>query len=59
MPKHKSVEFIKTYDDYTNGKMDVSLDCVNKDGKIKPNDYFGKDYITVIKAGSKTDIKKR
>jgi hypothetical protein len=48
----------KTYDDYVNGKMEVSIDCAEKDGKIKPNDFFKTDYITVIKNGEKIDLKK-
>lgn len=34
----------KTYEDYTNGKMEVSIDCAAKEGKIKPNDFFKKEY---------------
>lgn len=48
----------KTYEDYTNGKMEVSIDCAAKDGKIKPNDFSKKDYITVIKKSEKIDLKK-
>lgn len=48
----------KTYEDYTNGKMEVSINCATKDGKIKPNDFSKKDYITVIKKSEKTDLKK-
>ncbi|QGY45784.1 hypothetical protein GM418_19530 [Maribellus comscasis] len=48
----------KTYEDYTNGKMEVSINCATKDGKIKPNNFFKKDYVTVIKNGEKTDLKK-
>ena len=48
----------KTYEDYTNGKMVVSINCATKDGKIKPNNFFKKDYVTVIKNGEKTDLKK-
>ncbi|MGE4509224.1 MAG: hypothetical protein AB7D16_11445 [Eubacteriaceae bacterium] len=48
----------KTYEDYTNGKMEVSIDCAGKEGKIKPNDFFKTDYVTVIKNGEKTDLKK-
>ncbi len=48
----------KTYEDYTNGKMEVSINCATKDGKIKPNNFFKKDYVTVIKNGEKTDLNK-
>ena len=48
----------KTYEDYTNGKMEVSIDCAGKEGKIKPNDFFKTDYVTVVKNGEKTDLKK-
>ncbi|BBE19856.1 hypothetical protein AQPE_4044 [Aquipluma nitroreducens] len=48
----------KTYEDYSNGKMEVFIDCANKDGKIKPNDFFKTDYVTVIKNGEKIDLKK-
>lgn len=48
----------KTYEDFANGKMEVSIDCAAKDGKIKPNDNFGKGYISVIKNGDKVDLKK-
>ena len=48
----------KTYEDYTNGKMEVSINCATKDGKIKPNNFFKKDYVTVINNGEKTDLKK-
>ena len=48
----------KTYEDYTNGKMEVSINCATKEGKIKPNDFFKTDYVTVIKNGEKTDLKK-
>ncbi len=46
------------YEDYTNGKMEVSINCATKDGKIKPNNLFKKDYVTVIKNGEKTDLNK-
>lgn len=48
----------KTYEDYANGKMEISIDCANKDGKIKQNDFFKTDYVTVIKNGEKIDLKK-
>jgi hypothetical protein len=48
----------KSYADYVNGKFEVSIDCGTENGKIKPNDFFSKDYLTVIKAGKKHDLKK-
>jgi len=48
----------ETYDDYLNGKMEVSIDCAEKNGKIKPNAFFKTDYVTVIKNGEKIDLKK-
>ena len=48
----------KTYEDYVNGKMEVSINCKTEKGKIKPNDFHNKEYITVIKNGEKTDYKK-
>lgn len=48
----------KTYEDYTNGKMEVSIDCAAKEGKIKQNDFFKKEYVTVIKKSEKIDLKK-
>jgi hypothetical protein len=48
----------ETYDDYVNGKMEVSIDCDEKDSKIKPNDFFKTDYVTVIKNDEKIDLKK-
>jgi len=48
----------KSFADYANGKLEVSIDCGTEKGKIKPNDFFGKDYLTVIKEGKKYDLKK-
>ncbi len=48
----------KTFADYTNGVMEVSINCGTEKGKIKTNDFFGKDYLTVIKEGEKYDLKK-
>jgi hypothetical protein len=48
----------KAYEDYANGKMEVSIDCANKNGKIKPNDFLKTDYVTVIKNGEKINLKK-
>jgi hypothetical protein len=48
----------KTYEDYTNGKMEVSINCATKDGKIKPNNFFKTDYVTVTKKSEKIDLKK-
>jgi len=48
----------KTFEDYTNGKMVVSINCATRDGKINPNNFFKKDYVTVIKKSEKIDLKK-
>lgn len=48
----------KTFADYANGKLEVSIDCGTEKGKIKPNDFFKTDYITVIKNGERIDLKK-
>lgn len=48
----------KSYADYANGKLEVSIDCGTEKGKIKSNDFFCKDYLTVIKEGKKYDLKK-
>jgi hypothetical protein len=48
----------KTFADYKNGVMEVTINCDNKNGKIKANNYFGKDYITVIKKGEKHNLEK-
>jgi len=48
----------KTYADYTNGKMEASIDCKNEKGRIRSNDLFSKDYITVVDNGEKRNYKK-
>jgi hypothetical protein len=48
----------KSFADYANGKLEVSIDCATEKGKIRPNDFFCKDYLTVIKEGKKYDLRK-
>ena len=48
----------KSFADYANGKLEVSIDCGTEKGKIRPNDFFRKDYLTVIKEEKKYDLKK-
>jgi hypothetical protein len=48
----------KTYADFSAGKMAYGIDCTTESHKIKLNDFWGKDYITVIHEGKPYDIKK-
>lgn len=48
----------KTYADYTAGKMEYGIDCAKESHKIKLNDLWGKDYITVVHEGKPYDLKK-
>lgn len=48
----------KSFADYANGKLEVSIDCGTEKGKIKPNDFFKTDYVTVVKNGEKIDLQK-
>jgi hypothetical protein len=48
----------KTYADYTTGKMEYGIDCAKESHKIKLNDFWGKDYITVVHEGKPYDLKK-
>jgi len=48
----------KTYADYSTGKMEYEIDCAKEMHKIKLNDFFGKDFITVVHEGKSYDLKK-
>ncbi|MBU1010664.1 MAG: hypothetical protein KKD74_11050 [Bacteroidetes bacterium] len=48
----------KTYADYSAGKMEYGIDCAKETHKIKLNDFWGKDYITVVHEGKPYDLKK-
>ena len=48
----------KTYADYQAGKMEYGIDCAKETHKIKLNDFFGKDFITVVHEGKSYDLKK-
>ena len=48
----------KTFADYTSGKMQYGIDCATEKHKIKLNDFFGKDFITVVHDGKPYDVKK-
>ena len=48
----------KSYADYTSGKMEYGIDCAKETHKIKLNDFWGKDFITVIHDGKPYDLKK-
>lgn|ERR1035437_3216361 len=48
----------KSYADYLAGKMDYGVNCATESHKIKLNNFFGKDYITVVHNGKPYDLKK-
>ena len=48
----------KTYADYQAGKMEYGIDCAKETHKIKLNDFWGKDFITVVHEGKPYDLKK-
>ena len=48
----------KSYADYSAGKMEYGIDCAKETHKIKLNDFWGKDYITVVHEGKPYDLKK-
>lgn len=48
----------KTYADYLSGKMEYGIDCATASHKIKLNNFWGKDFITVIHDGKSYDLKK-
>lgn len=47
-----------TFSDYKTGKMEYGIDCATEKHKIKLNDFWSKDYITVIHEGKSYDLKK-
>ncbi len=48
----------KSFADYKTGKMEYGINCATEMHKIKLNDFFGKDYITVIHDGKSYELKK-
>lgn len=48
----------KTYSDYQTGKLTYGIDCAKETHKIKLNDFWGKDFITVVHEGKSYDLKK-
>ena len=48
----------KTANDFVTGKLSLAINCATEMHKIKLNDFFGKDYITVVHDGKKYDFKK-
>ncbi len=48
----------KTYADYKDGKMEYGINCATESHKIKLNDFWGNDYITVIHDGKPYNLKK-
>ncbi|OFX23761.1 MAG: hypothetical protein A2041_00165 [Bacteroidetes bacterium GWA2_31_9b] len=48
----------KSYTDYFANKMEYGIDCAKEVHKIKLNDFWGKDFITVIHDGEPYDLKK-
>lgn len=48
----------KIYSDYQTGKLTYEIDCAKETHKIKLNDFWGKDFITVVHEGKSYDLKK-
>ena len=48
----------KSFADFKTGKMEYGINCATEMHKIKLNDFWGKDYITVIHDGKPYDLKK-
>lgn len=48
----------KTFTDYSTGKMEYGIDCAFEKHKIKLNDFFRKDFITVVHDGKPYNLKK-
>ncbi len=48
----------KSYADYSVGKIEYGIDCAKETHKIKLNDFWGKDFITVVHEGKSYDLKK-
>lgn len=47
-----------TFSDYKTGKMEYGINCATEKHKIKLNDFWGKDYITVVHDGKSYDLRK-
>lgn len=48
----------KTFADFKTGKMEYGINCATEMHKIKPNDFWSKDYITVVHEGKTYELKK-
>lgn len=48
----------KSYSDYSVGKIEYGIDCAKETHRIKLNDFWGKDFITVVHEGKSYDLKK-
>lgn len=48
----------KSFADYSVGKVEYGIDCAKEKHKIKLNDFWGKDFITVVHDGKSYDLKK-
>lgn len=48
----------KSYTNYKIGKMEYGIDCSKEKHQIKLNDFWGKDYITVVHEGKSYNLKK-
>jgi len=48
----------KSFADFKTGKMEYGINCATEMHKIKLNDFWGKDYITVIHEGKSYNLKK-
>ena len=48
----------KTANDFIAGKLSLAINCATEKHKIKLNDFFGKDHITVAHEGKPYDFKK-
>lgn len=48
----------KSFADFKTGKMEYGINCATEMHKIRLNDFWGKDYITVIHDGKSYDLKK-
>jgi len=49
---------LKSFADYKTGKMEYGINCATEMHKIKLNDFWGKDYISVVHEGKTYDLKK-
>ena len=48
----------KTFADYTSGKMEYGIDCSTEKHKIRLNEFFDKNFITVVHEGKPYNLKK-